>query len=416
GQPRSILVHLDARRLAERGIAADKVVQAVQASNIRLPAGSVSGSEGVMNLEAGAFLKSAADTGVIIVGANASGPIYLRDVATISEGAAEVSDYVSRIGRDTKWAAYPAITLSVTKVDRSNVTEVTRDARAVLDKVSKDLLTSGMHMEINRDSGQTAMKTLTMVNEHMLMAIVISIILISIVLGWRASIITAVSLGVTLLFVPIVYYLTGFTLNRMTLCAMVFAIGLLVDNSIVVIENVHRRLHSEKGSKARIIALAVQEIGPPTILATVMVICALMPTAFLTGIVGEYMQPLPLGSSFGMAFSMLVAITVTPYLCYWLIPSYASSAGHEHQEPAPAKDSRIKSTYLKALAWFMERPARMYSAYAISTILLVGVVLLIPARVCVVSVLPHKDMDELSVMIDLPPNTQLEDSYTKVAE
>ena len=164
GQSRSFLVELDSRRLAERGISADQVVQAVQAANVRLPAGSVSGQEGTLDIEAGAFLQSAADTGVLIVGINAAGPIYLRDVANVRDGIAEPVDYVSRMGRDTGWSAYPEVTLSVTKVDRSNVTAVTREARRVLDKISKDLLPGSIHMSVTRDLGEKAEHTLNEVN------------------------------------------------------------------------------------------------------------------------------------------------------------------------------------------------------------------------------------------------------------
>jgi multidrug efflux pump subunit AcrB len=417
GQSRSFLVELDARRLAERGIAADRVVQAVQAANLRLPAGSISGHEGVLNIEAGAFLQSAADTGLLIVGANAAGPIYLRDVADVRDGVAEPVDYVSRMGRDTGWSAYPAVTLAVTKVDRSNVTMVTREAREVLDKLAKDLLLGTIHMSVTRDLGEKAEHTLSEVNWHMLLTILVSIFLIVFTLGWRAGIITAVALPVTIIFVPIIYNLTGFTLNRMALGSIVFAIGLLIDDSIVVIEIIHRHWHSDNAkTDPLVVAYAVQEVGPPTILATLMVICALLPTAFITGMAGQYLRVLPVGACLGMLFSLFVAFTITPYLCLRFFPAISTQENGSGHVPDSRRRYNLKSYYSRTLAWFMDRPKRMFAAYVLVFILFVTMVALIQARIAIVRAMPDDNADEVSIMVDLPPATQLEDAYAKVMD
>jgi multidrug efflux pump subunit AcrB len=417
GQSRSFLVELDARRLAELGIAADRVVQAVQAANLRLPAGSISGHEGVLNIEAGAFLQSAADTGVLIVGANAAGPIYLRDVANVHDGVADASDYVSRIGKDTGWSACPAVTLVVTKVDRSNVTVVTREARRVLDKIAKDLLPGTVHMSVTRDLGEKAEHTLSEVNMHMLLTIVISIFLIVLTLGWRAGIITAVALPVTIIIIPIIYNLTGFTLNRMALSAIVFAIALLIDDSIVVIEIIHRHWHSNNAKSAPlVVAYAVQEVGPPTILATLMVICALLPTVFVTGMTGQYLRVLPVGACLGMLFSLFVAFTITPYLCLRIFPAGPARGNRAGHDPDSRNKYNLISYYRRTLAWFMDRPKRMFAAYMLVVILSVAMVIMIQARIAIVRTMPYDNADEVSVMIDLPPFTQLEDAYPKVMD
>ncbi len=417
GQSRSFLVELDARRMAERGIAADRVVQAVQAANLRLPAGSISGHEGVLNIEAGAFLQSAADTGLLIVGANAAGPIYLRDVANVRDGVADASDYVSRMGRDTGWSAYPAVTLAVTKVDSSNVTVVTREARRALDKLAKDLLPATIRMSVTRDLGEKAEHTLSEVNKHMLITIVISILLIGFTLGWRAGIITAVALPVTIIFVPIIYNLTGFTLNRIALASIVFAIGLLVDDSIVVIEIIYRHWHSDNAKTAPlVVAYAVQEVGPPTILATLMVICALLPTAFVTGMAGQYLRVLPVGACLGMLFSLFVAFTVTPYLCLRIFPAGSTKGDRAGHDPGSGQKYNLISYYRRLLAWFMEKPKRMYAAYVLVVILFVAMVAMIQARIAIVRAMPYDNADEVSVMIDLPPATQLEDAYPVIMD
>jgi len=413
GTPRSIQVDLDARRLAERGIEADRAVQAIRAANIRVPAGTLSGSEAVLRVESGAFLKSAADAEVLIVGAKGNGPIYVRDVARVHDGSAEPTDYVSRMGKDTKWVSCPSVTLSIVKVHGSNVTEVVRQAKTAVNNLARNLLSDTIHVEITRDGGETALNSVKMVGKHMLIATVASVLLIVLALGWREGIVTAIILPVTIIIIPMVYNLTGFTLNRISLAAMVFAIGLLIDNAIVIIENIHRHFRTD-GANARVAAQAVQQVGPPTILATVMVICALLPTAFLTGMIGQYVRPLPIGASLGMLFSLFVALTVAPYLCLLLLKPGSISGTPTPLSPGSARRSLFMSYYLHVLAWIMERPKRIRMVYTLSFIMLLLTLVLIPARVAIVKLLPDKGNDELSVMIDLPPQTPLEISYAQV--
>lgn len=415
GTPRSIQVDLDARRLAERGIEADRVVQAVRAANIRVPAGTLSGPEGLLRVESGAFLQSASDAEVLIVGVKGNSPVYMRDVARVHDGAAEPTDYVSRMGKDTKWVSCPSVTLSVVKVHGSNVTEVVRRAKTVVNNLTKNLLSDSIHVEITRDGGKTALKSVKMVGSHMLIATVASVLLIALALGWREGIVTAIILPVTIIVIPIVYNLTGFTLNRISLAAMVFAIGLLIDNAIVIIENIHRHFRTD-GASALVAAEAVQQVGPPTILATVMVVCALLPTAFLTGMIGQYVRPLPIGASLGMLFSLLVALTVAPYLCHLLLKPGGISGAPKPRSSGSAKRSLFMSCYLGVLAWIMAQPKRILMVYALSFIVLLLTLVLIPARVATVTLLPNKENDELSVMIDLPPQTSLEISYAQIAD
>jgi multidrug efflux pump subunit AcrB len=412
GQSRAFIVELDARRLAERGITTDRVVQAVKAANLRLPAGSISGHAGVLNIEAGAFLQSAADTEVLIVGSNAAGPIYLRDVADVHDRAADPSDYVSRLGRDTDWSVCPAVTLTVTKVEHSNVTMVTRDSLSVLKKISKELLPRTVHMSVTRDMGKKAEHMLAEVNWHMILTMIISIFLIVITLGWRAGVITAIALPITIIIIPIIYNLTGFTLNRVALSAIVFAIALLIDDSIVVIEIIHRHWHSSDEKTPLVAAHAVQEVGPPTILATLMVCCALLPTAFITGMTGQYLRVLPIGACLGMIFSLFIAFTVTPYLCLKIF----SSTDKVRKDRGIGRRLNLLPYYHRGLSWFMDKPKRMFAAYILIVIIFISMVALVQARIAIVRAMPYNNDDEFSVMIDLPPDTQLEDAYIKAAD
>jgi multidrug efflux pump subunit AcrB len=415
GQTRSFLVELDARRLAERGIAADKVVQAIQAANIRMPAGSISGDK-VLDIEAGSFLQSAADTGSIIVGSNAAGPIYLQDVANVRDGFTEPSNYVSRMGRDTGWSAYPAVTLAITKVDRTNVTAVTRETRVELERLAKELLPANIHLSVIRDTGERAERTIAVVNSHLAITIIVAICLVYFTLEWRSGLITALTLVVTALFVPIVYYLTGYTLNRITLSSIVFSIGLLIDNAIVVIENIYRHWHGSDDHVPLTAAYAVQEVGPPTSLATLMVVCALIPSAFVTGMVGQYARALPVGAVLGMIFSLFIAFTVTPYLCMKLFSSASFRKSRSSHEAGKDHMSKPIALYLRTLSWIMDKRMRMCGVYALSIFLLVMMVAMIPARIAILRVMPYDNVDEVSVMVDLPPETPLEDTYARVME
>lgn len=417
GLQRTINVQLNARKLAERGLGADRVLQAIRASNVRLPAGRISGPGGDYKITTGAFIKSAEDAASLIVGANQAGPVFLRDVATVAEGFGEPASYVSRIGDNTNWSANPAVTISINKVYGSNVTDVTRQAKNMLNDIAKEILPADVHLDITRDNGQIALTTLEMALKHMVIAVLVSVLLIIIALGWREGLIAAVTLAITLLSIPIVYMLTGFTLNRVSMAAMVFAIGLLIDNAIVVIENIHRHWHSGDERSAAVAVRAVAEVGPPTILATVMVIMALVPTAFVSGMVGQYLRPLPVGASIGMFFSLFIAVTVTPYLCNLMFhhaPVKIDKSLEGGDNGGKKKD--LKSYYLNALAFILAKPARAFGVYAISIVLLIAILALIPARIAIVEVMPQKNSNEMSVMIDMPPSTNLETTYAKAMD
>jgi len=357
-----------------------------------------------------------ANSASLIVGANQSGPIYLNDVAKVREGFAEPDNYVSRIGDNTNWSAYPSVTISINKVYGSNVTDVTRQAKKTLNGIAKEILPADVHLDITRDNGQLAITALEIVLEHMVIAVLVSVLLIIIALGWREGVIGAIALIITLFIIPIIYKLTGFTLNRISMAAMVFAIGLLIDDAIVIIENIHRHWHDGDEKTAAVAVKAVEEVGPPTILATLVVIIALVPTAFVSGMTGQYLRPLPVGASIGMFFSLFIALTVTPYLCNLILRTEPNKIDESLNGNDRQKKKGLKLRYLDALAFIIDRPSRTFSVYAISITLLVAMIALIPASIAIVEAMPYKDSDEMSVMIDMPPYTSLESTYAKAVD
>ncbi|RLB47302.1 MAG: AcrB/AcrD/AcrF family protein, partial [Deltaproteobacteria bacterium] len=418
GSRREISVDLDASRLAERGLAADRVVDAVRAANIRLPAGEVAGPGGSFRVEAGALLSSAQDVEALVVGGTAAGPVYLRDVATIADGGTEPRSYVSHFQADDGWSSSAAVTLAVYKIRGSDGADVTGRARGLLERLDTELLPEDVHWRATRDSGRTATHRVVTLIEHMAIATLIVVLLIGMALGRREALIVAIVIPVTLAIVPFVYKIVGFTLNRITLSAMIFSIGILVDDAIVIIENVHRHYH-EHGSKkdsVRLVLESVKEVGNPTVLATFTVIAALAPTAFVSGMVGQFLRALPIGASVAMFYSLFIALAVTPYLCYRLLRRPGPGPDTDESAPHSEPPSPRFGWYRNSLAWVMARQWRSIAAEILAVVLLLGALGLVVFRVATVKILPLGDVDEMSVMIDLPPASTLEETQGRVSD
>jgi len=300
------------------------------------------------------------------------------------------------------------VTVIASKVSESDGSVLTIEARKVLDEAAKKYMTSDIHMSIVRDSGLTASHRVATMLEHMVIATLIVVVLILLALGRREAIIMAILIPVMLAIVPFVYYLTGFTLNRITLAAMIFAIGFLVDNAVVVMENIHRRLQLGGDKPHKIVIQAVQEIGNPTILATFMIIGALLPTAFVTGMTGQYARPIPIGASIAMLYSLFIALTVAPYLSFRIL--------HRHSSQTDAAPTGRKYKYREALTWIFCSKKRMLTIYSAIILLFLVIVSLIPLRISAFRLFPIPDADEMSVMIDMPPQTTLEETHAQTTQ
>lgn len=419
GYGREIQVRLDPARLAERGLSPHQVVQGIQAANVRLPAGSLEGTDGVVRVEAGAFLSTPEDVASLVVGATPAGPVYLRDVAEVRDTPEEPSSYVLHGGGETGGADHAAVTLSITKLRGTNAAVVNE---AVLERVASlrgRVLPADVRVEVTRNAGETASERVFTLLEHMLLATAIVVGLIAFALGRREGLIVAIVIPVTLAIVPFVYHLTGFTLNRITLAAMIFAIGILVDDAIVVIENIHRHFQLG-GRKPREAALAaVDEVGNPTILATFTVIAALLPTVFVSGMTGQYVRPLPIGASVAMLYSLVVALTVTPYLAYRLLRHDSQETpgseppGHSPGAVGPGRPERW---YRALVARFLDRPGWRRGLYAATALALLASVALVVLGAARVKLLPYGDVDEFAVMLDLPEGASLETTAAAAGE
>jgi multidrug efflux pump subunit AcrB len=313
GARRQVRVLLDPARLASRNLSPAGLVPMLRQANEQFAAGNLTSDNQDVVIETGAFLQSAEDVGNVVVGTFGGKPVYLREIAEIVDGAEEASQYVL-FGRGD--VEEPAVTLSIAKRPGANAITVAHNVLRKVESLKGRVIPSDVTVSITRDYGATAADKSNELLWHMLLAVLGVSMLILLTLGWRESGIVAVAIPATLALTLLVFYLYGFTLNRITLFALIFSIGILVDDAIVVVENIVRHAHlpSSNGRAWSDIAVeAVGEVGNPTILATFAVIAAVLPMAFVGGLMGPYMRPIPIGSSAAMFWSLLIAFIVTPW-------------------------------------------------------------------------------------------------------
>ncbi len=345
GLPRTVRVVLDTARLASYGITPAGVMRQLQASNVRQNAGSFAKGNSEFQVEAGRFFSRLDDLQQIVVGVHNSRPVYLRDVvADLVDGPAEPENYVlfgTGSGAEHNAAAgtggeTPAVTITVSKRKGTNATLVAENVLTRLNELRGNLVPPDLNLSVTRNYGETARDKSNELLKHLLIATLSVTLLIAVALGWRESGVVLLAVPVTLALTLAIFYLYGYTLNRVTLFALIFSIGILVDDAIVVIENIvrHFRLPASRGrSLAEVAVEAVDEVGNPTILATFAVIAAILPMAFVRGLMGPYMRPIPVGASAAMVFSLMVAFVVSPWAALRLLRHYAGSrSSHAHEK------------------------------------------------------------------------------------
>ncbi len=329
GQRREIRIVLDAGKLAGYNLSPLQVAGAIGLSNRRLPSGEFDTANREYLLETGEFLRTAEDVRNVVAGVANDKPVFLRDVAEVSDGGEEPSQYV-RIAHAGSREFLPAVTIAIAKRKGTNAVIVAENVLQRIQPLKGSVIPSDVQVDITRDYGETAAEKSNELLFHMLIAVVSVSILIAITLGFRESLIVFIAIPVTLALTLAVFYLYGYTLNRITLFALIFSIGILVDDAIVVVENIvrHWRMPANRERPPFDVAIeAVDEVGNPTILATLTVVAAILPMAFVGGLMGPYMRPIPIGASAAMVFSLLVAFIVTPWAAVRILkPGHAARA------------------------------------------------------------------------------------------
>ncbi|HYJ88021.1 MAG TPA: efflux RND transporter permease subunit [Pyrinomonadaceae bacterium] len=427
GQRRQIRVLIDDARMAAYGVAPAGLVPMLEQENRQLQSGSFSSGNRDFLVETGGFLHTAAEVGDVVVGVSNGRPVYLRDVAQIEDGAEEPADYVlygtgpaaahekeSNRGAEkgntaaavaAKQNVLPAVTISVAKRKGTNAIEI---AAQVIEKVKHlegTLIPGDVDVVVTRNYGETASEKSNELLLHMMIAILSVSLLIWLALGFREAGIVTTAIPVTLALTLAVFYFYGYTLNRITLFALIFSIGILVDDAIVVVENMtrHYRLPENRDRPVVDIALeAVNEVGNPTILATFAVIAAILPMAFVSGLMGPYMRPIPIGASAAMVFSLLVAFIVTPWASLRLLKR---ERGNDYSHDREGWTTRVYRRVMGALI----RDRRWGYSFLIGVgLLLLGALALIGLKAVRVKMLPFDNKSEFQVIVDMPEGTTLE--------
>ncbi|MCC7495721.1 MAG: efflux RND transporter permease subunit [Fimbriimonadaceae bacterium] len=425
GEPRQINVELDLAALSARGLAPGEVAQLLQAANNRQIAGDLTTDGRNLVLQAGRLLVSAGDVNSVVLGTTGGAPVYLRDVARVTDGPGELTNQVEfqagpafgqGHGADhgaaaghgpTAGASHPAVTLAVAKRRGTNAIVVVEQVLAKVEHLrAAGTIPPEVQITVTRDYGETANEKANELLYHMGIAVISVTLLIGFVLGWRESGVVALAIPVTLALTMFLFHFIGFTLNRITLFALIFSIGILVDDPIVDVENIvrHFRMPRNRGRNPLAVTIeAVNEVRSPLILATFAVMAAILPMAFVRGMMGPYMRPIPVGASAAMFFSMAVAFVVTPWAAYRILQGVQHGGGHGHGEA----DDWSTRLYRK-FAWRLVTQSKFRNAFLGSiTLMLLAAVALVPLKLVRVKMLPFDNKSEFQVIVDLPEGTSL---------
>lgn len=426
GARRAVRVQLDPVRLAARNLSPVGLIPMLQQANRQFRAGGLTTGNSEILIETGAFLKTVDDVGNVVVGVFSGRPVYLREVADIIDGAAEPTDYV--FYGDANHQDEPAVTLSIAKRPGANAISVADEVLRKLDTLKGSVIPADVTVSITRHYGETASEKSNELLLHMGIAVFSVAILIWFTLGWRESGIVAVAIPATLALTLLVFYLYGFTLNRITLFALIFSIGILVDDAIVVVENIVRHFHlpHNKGRSWSTIAVeAVGEVGNPTILATFAVIAAVLPMAFVGGLMGPYMRPIPIGASAAMFWSLLIAFIVTPWasirILRWgskyskLTEGTPIVGDHHHLSSEHAEDFFTK-LYRRVMGPLIHSTLWRWVFLIGITALLLGSMATVGVGWVKVKMLPFDNKSEFQVILNMPEGSSLEQTASVARE
>ena len=405
GQRRQVRVEFNESRLAAYGLSAVQVADQLSAANHSRAAGAFDAMNERVLVETGRFLTSASDVEGVVVGMTDGRPVYVRDVADVTDGGEEPVRYVRFASKKTR-SFHPAVTLAVSKRRGANAIDVSTDVLERFERLRANLVPSDIAVTITRHYGQTAADKSNELLGHMVTATVAVSLLIWLTLGFRESWIVFLAIPTTLFPTLACFYLYGYTLNRITLFALIFSIGILVDDAIVVVENIarHMRMVANRGRAAAHIAVeAVSEVGNPSILATFTIIAAVLPMAFVSGLMGPYMAPIPIGSASAVTISTVVAFVITPWAAVRFLKPRGANDPAEHEDWT----TRL---YRRIMGPLLHQPGVRASFLSAIVLLLVLAMALVGVGWVKVKMLPFDNKSEFQVIVDMPEGTSLEET------
>jgi multidrug efflux pump subunit AcrB len=418
GQRRMVHMYLDPERLSAYGVSALELAGALQWSNAQLEGGTFEQGNAAVRVETGPFLRDAREVQNLVVGLHDNRPVYLRDVARVEDGPAEVESYTRmgfgpaalgkseiRNSKSDSSESLPAVTIAVAKKKGSNAVTLARDVQKALEELRGGVIPDEVQVKVTRDYGATANEKVNDLVKNLVEAIITVIALIAFVMNWRVGLIVALAVPITYALTLLVNLLAGYTINRVTLFALILALGLLVDDPIVAVENIYRHLGLRKQGKLDAISTAMKEVMPPVILATLSVIAAFLPMFFITGMMGPYMRPMALNVPLAMVSSLLVSFMITP----WVSSKLLKEGAHDAQGDAAqdVKQSAVYRFYARIMRPFLVSRARARALlwttaglFALSLALALGVVPL--------KMLPFDNKNEFQLVVDMPESATLE--------
>lgn len=432
GQARELRIQIDPTRLKAYGLTPLQVAGVIRGENRALPTGRFDSRNQSFLVETGRFIRSREDLEGLVVGVNEQRPVYLRQVAEVIDGPRESMQYVwfglgpggggetSHVKHETSDPAShlspftsheePAVTVAIAKQAGTNAVTVAQDVIRKVESMKGVTIPSDVRVTVTRDYGETAQEKANELLWHLLIAVVAVVAFLGMALGPRPALVVSLTIPLTLALTLFTSMLIGYTINRVTLFALIFSIGILVDDAIVVVENTYRHLTLGLKPHQEASIHAVDEVGNPTILATFTVIAALLPMAFISGLMGPYMRPIPVNASIAMFFSLLVAFVVVPWFCQTCYRSLGGNSALSPQHSDSNARGLTARIYRQVLSPLLARPILAFAFFGIVALLLAGSVVLVYTRHVVVKMLPFDNKSELQLVVDMPEGTTLEET------
>ena len=414
GRNRQLRVVLDKDKLAETGLDFLTVSKMIQANNLQMSAGNFIKNDTEFLVSTGRFLETATDVENLVVGVQKNQPIYLKQIAKVIDGPEIPKNYVSLgFGKASEKASqypseYDAVTISVAKRKGADAMKIAAVILKKVERLKKTLIPDAVHVEVTRNYGETASQKVSELLLHLMGAILAVTLVVMLAMGWRGGLVVFLSVPITFALTLLSYYMLDYTLNRITLFALVFVTGIVVDDSIIIAENMHRHFKMKRLPFKQAALYAINEVGNPTILATFTVIASVLPMAFVSGLMGPYMSPMPIGASIAMLLSLFVALTITPYLGYIFLKEKDKKGGASDKKEKPLEATFIYKMYAKFEKPLLESPKKRILFLGITFLLMLGSISLFFTKSVVVKMLPFDNKNEFQVVIDMPEGTTLE--------
>ncbi|MFY0652128.1 MAG: efflux RND transporter permease subunit [Cyclobacteriaceae bacterium] len=418
GRTRNIQVILDPENLKSYGLDSDNISHFIHAANQQNHVGSFSNNNYEYAVKTGQFIQDAEELANLVVGINKQSPIYLKQVARILDGPSIPTEYVSfgyghgQVDKfDSLPSEYPAVSLSVAKRKGADAMLIAQNVIDKVENLKNDLLPRDVQIEVTRNYGETASHKVSELMIHLASAILAVTIVVALSMGWRGGLVVFLSVPVTFALTLFIYYITGYTLNRITLFALVFVTGIVVDDSIIIAENMHRHFKMKRLPFMQAAIASINEVGNPTILATFTVIAAVLPMIFVSGLMGPYMSPMPIGASLAMFFSLLVALIITPFLAFHLLKGDSSE-----EKKFVLEETKIFKWYNAIMKPLIASPAKRWGFIGSITLLMLASFTLVYFKLVAVKMLPFDNKNEFQVVIDMPEGTTLEKTAAATKE